>query len=111
MIFIGFLVKFTRILFLPKGAGKNKILTLLEVKILTLGKVKKFLPLRLRRAGKNFINLPAGKNFFYLQAGKNFILPLPLGQEQYIRENTILTKYIDFTEFLSENKLQLFHSV
>ena len=29
---IGLLVKFTRILFLPKGAGKNKILTLLKVK-------------------------------------------------------------------------------
>ena len=41
--------------------------------------------MRLRRAGKNFINLPAGKNFlYYLQAGKNFILSLPLGQEQYI---------------------------
>ena len=93
--FLAWCSNFTRILFLTKGAGKNKILTLLEVKILTLGKVKKFLPLRLRRAGKNFINLPAGKNFlYYLQAGKNFILSRPLGQEQYSYEFDQKTKTI-----------------
>ena len=55
------------ILFLPKGKGKNKILTRLEVKkILTRGKVNKILA----RAAK-----PQGQEFFYLPKGKNFLPP------------------------------------
>ena len=58
---------FTNILFLPKGKGKKKILTRLEVKkILTRGKVNKILA----RAAK-----PQGQEFFYLPKGKNFLPP------------------------------------
>ena len=68
------IVKFIRIVFLPKGAGNNKILTLLKVKILALAASPR---------GQEFFTIPRVRIFFYLQAGKNFILALPLGQEQY----------------------------
>ena len=74
------------IMFLTKGAGKNKILTRLKGiwKILTRGKGNKILARAAKPQGQEFFCLPKVKNFlFYLQKGKNFILARPLGQEYY----------------------------
>ena len=74
---INFTEKCKNILVLPKGKGKNKILTRLK---------EKFLPARRSRKGKNF----------YLQKGKNLIFARPLGQEDYSYTFTI-TKKLTFS--------------
>ena len=78
---------FIRIVFLPKGAGKNKILTLLKVNSYPWEGTK-ILALAAAPRGQEFSTIPRVR--IYLQAGKNFILPLPLGQEQYIHLCTVL---------------------
>ena len=73
-------MKFIRIVFLPKGAGKNKILTLLKVKILTLGMVK-FLPLRPTAArARILLTFPRVRIFFTSRRVRILFFPFPLGK-------------------------------
>ena len=72
------------ILFLPKGKGKNKILTRLEVKkFLPAGRLIKFLPARRSRKGKNFFTFPRVR-IFTSRRVRILFFPAPLGKNSIL---------------------------
>ena len=74
------------ILFLPKGKGKNKILTRLEVKkFLPAGRKKILARAAVGRKGKNFFTFPRVRMFYFtFRRVRILFFPAPLGKNSIL---------------------------